>query len=1058
MAIITLIDKAISVYDRELTEATFSALFPNDFNYNSTGKCFINSIRVVLPIELTSLEAQNYTFKVILFQGVKNDSGWQNNVSSDGNIQSYWKGSSIYSFTDSQYKSICNNILGETTLTFSASAAESKNRWWAVTISNIQIDANNFYNNKRIDIGLIQTSGDSVSYNAKDKPSSEVNSAYSWASNSIVSPMGNFSNIQTQVLDSTNSELSSSYSPIAGKHKLKVSWSYSDSSISGYYVVLSRDENFVSESYTSSTSIIFNTTESGYYFIRIRPYVLVGSNYLWGDWSDSISPVIFYKLNFNYGGNSKFSFTDSSGSLINSSTTSSTINISWPLDTFTVKRNDEENSGYEPTYLTFSYQINGTTNSLKANYTTGSASISNISSGSTFTLVSVIASVSEPRSSAITLSSSDSYDINKIISTTTAALVTGLNLINIKYVTHSSSGDKKVIGATANVNFSNFPSGTKTFQFTFGSKTISYNTTETGGTATIELGANLQGVSFSSYSVQIFSNGSALTFKYNNQTVNSVTYNHGSTLYFLSNWGISPSVNLDGNINFTNSTYMLSYLQLVLNNYYLPTDTSLLNITADAIQGNKTLSWLNTSLTSTLNSSLNREALESFVYDTEIKVTIKITSSNFPIDSLSSSTSNEYDYYFKIAPSCSYDGLSIKEGNIIQKYDLEKWISFGSEEDFQSSTLVPSFTIPDALNGGQTDYSISLDESGILDINNNLLTVSTNSNTPTRPITISLNIRYTKDSQLLYNGTRSVILTVKDERAPYIPNLELTFSNLYNNTYFLPNYSTLKIQQLQNIKYPSETNKRISFSLQSYINENGTQRSSIQEIILTDLNNLEEIDFDINKIYSSLFIENNENSYLGLKIIASSGGRSSSKDIISEIIPAYIEQPKLNNVVAESTEMASQAKVTYSIAAGALKDVLTYKVVASLINSIKPEEKEDKIEEITYGTTEKNILFSGKLPDNGNVSAYIRILYNDTELFISQTKTMGFAKEVGEIAIRKHKVGFHGEPPDNHSLAIYAVSVDENAYILSFHNEGTLLGGVQIKNGVDVIFSAGEWV
>ena len=182
---------------------------------------------------------------------------------------------------------------------------------------------------------------------------------------------------------------------------------------------------------------------------------------------------------------------------------------------------------------------------------------------------------------------------------------------------------------------------------------------------------------------------------------------------------------------------MLSYLQLVLNNYYLPTDTSLLNITAYATQGNKTLSWLNTSLTSTLNSSLNREALESFAYNTEIKVTIKITSSNFPIDSLSSSTSIEYYYYFKITTSCSYDSLSIKEGSIIQKYNLEKWISFGSEEDFQSSTLVPSFTIPEALEGGQTDYSISLDESGILDINNNLLTISTNNNTPVRSITIS---------------------------------------------------------------------------------------------------------------------------------------------------------------------------------------------------------------------------------------------------------------------------------------------------------------------------------
>lgn len=1016
----------------------------------------ITSLNIPLPITVVSSEDVELDYTIVVFKG--DTSLDKNDGTLSSNVHSFYGGKLTLDNYENQIppeSQLCK-ITGRNTFPASSSGT------WTVPITNLSIPSSIFttasseYNTVNHNYGYWI----GVAFICKS------NSGVRWAGNKLTAagaavvtsaPSGNFSNIQTQVLDSTNSELSSSYSPIAGKHKLKVSWSYSDSSISGYYIVLSRDENFVSESYTSSTSIIFNTTESGYYFIRIRPYVLVGSNYLWGDWSYSISPVIFYKLNFNYGGNSKFSFTDSSGTPINSSTTSSTININWPLDTFTIKRNDEENSGYEPTYLTFSYQINGTTNSLKANYTTGSASISNISSGSTFTLVSVTASVSEPRSSAITLSSSDSYDINKIISTTTAALVTGLNLVNIKYVTHSSSGDKKVISATANVNFSNFPSGTKTFQFTFGSKTISYNTTDTGGTATIELGAILQGVSFSSYSVQIFSNGSALTFKYNNQTVNSVTYNHGSTLYFLSNWGISPSVNLDGNINFTNSTYMLSYLQLVLNNYYLPTDTSLLNITADATQGNKTLSWLNTSLTSTLNSSLNRETLESFAYDTEIKVTIKITSSNFPIDSLSSSTSNEYDYYFKIAPSCSYDGLSIKEGNIIQKYDLEKWISFGSEEDFQSSTLVPSFTIPDALNGGQTDYSISLDESGILDINNNLLTVSTNINTPTRPITISLNIRYTKDSQLLYNGTRSVILTVKDERAPYIPNLELTFSNLYNNTYFLPNYSTLKIQQLQNIKYPIETNKRISFSLQSYINENGTQRSSIQEIILTDLNNLEEIDFDINKIYSSLFIENNENSYLGLKIIASSGGRSSSKDIISEIIPAYIEQPKLNNVVAESTETASQAKVTYSLAAGALKDVLTYKVVAVLTDSINQDKEEQKVE-IDYGTTEKNIAFSSKLPNNGNVSAYIRILYNNTELFISQTKTMGFAKEVGEIAIRKHKVGFHGEPPNNSSLAIYDVPVDENEYILSFHKGGTLLGGVQIKNGVDVIFSAGEWI
>ena len=325
-----------------------------------------------------------------------------------------------------------------------------------------------------------------------------------------------------------------------------------------------------------------------------------------------------------------------------------------------------------------------------------------------------------------------------------------------------------------------------------------------------------------------------------------------------------------------------------------------------------------------------------------------------------------------------------------------------------------------------------------------------------RSITISLNIRYTKDNQLLYNGTRSTVLTVKDERAPYIPNLELSFSKLHNNTYFLPNYSTLKIQQLQNIKYPSETNKRISFSLQSYINENETQRSNTQEIILSDLNNPEEIEFDINKIYSSLFIENNENSYLGLKITASSGGRSNSKDIISGIIPAYIEQPKLNNVVAESTETASQAKVAYNLVAGALKDILTYKAIAILTDSIN-QEKEEQETEIDYGTTEKNIVFSGKLPANGNVSAYIKILYNDTELFISQTKTMGFAKEVGEIAIRRHKVGFHGEPPDGHSLAIYAVSVDENAYILSFYNGGTLLGGAQMKNGVDIIFSAGEW-
>lgn len=1025
------------------------------YNPETISEGIITSLNIPLPITVTSSKDVELDYTIVVFKG--NTSLDKNDGTISSDVHSFYGGKLTLDNYENQIppeSQLCK-ITGQHTFPASSSGT------WTIPITNLSISSSIFttasseYNTVNHNYGYWI----GVAFICKSSP------GVRWAGNKLTangaaivtsSPSGNFSNIQTQVLDSTDSELSSSYSPIAGKHKLKVSWSYSDSSISGYYVVLSRDENFVSESYTSSTNVIFNTSESGSYFIRIRPYVLVGSNYLWGDWSDSISPVIFYKLNFNYGGSSKISFTDASGSLIDSSTTSSIININWSSDTFIIKRDDGEEGGYSPTYLTFSYQYNGVTNSLKANYTTGSVSISNISSGSTFTLVSVIASVSEPRSSAITLSSSDSYDINKIISTTTAASVTSLNLVNIKYVTHSSSGDKKVIGATANVNFSNFPSGTKTFQFTFGSKTISHNITDTSGTATIELGTNLQGVSFSSYSVKIFSNGSTLSFKYNNQTVNSVTYSHGSTLYFLSNWGIYPSVNLDGNTNFTNSTYMLSYLQLVLNNYYLPTDTSLLNITAYATQGNKTLSWLNTSLTSTLNSSLNREALESFAYNTEIKVTIKITSSNFPIDSLSSSTSIEYYYYFKITTSCSYDSLSIKEGSIIQKYNLEKWISFGSEEDFQSSTLVPSFTIPEALEGGQTDYSISLDESGILDINNNLLTISTNNNTPVRSITISLNIRYTKDNQLLYNGTRSTVLTVKDERAPYIPSLELSFSKLHNDTYFLPNYSTLKIQQLQNIKYPSETNKRISFSLQSYIHENGTQRSNTQEIILSDLNNPEEIEFDINKIYSSLFIENNENSYLGLKITASSGGRSNSKDIISGIIPAYIEQPKLNNVVAESTETASQAKVTYNLVAGALKDVLIYKAIAILTDSIN-QEKEEQEAEINYGTTEKNIEFSGKLPNNGNVSAYIKILYNDTELFISQTKTMGFAKEVGEIAIRKHKVGFHGEPPDGHSLAIYAVSVDENAYILSFYNGGTLLGGAQMKNGVDVIFSAGEW-
>ena len=69
-----------------------------------------------------------------------------------------------------------------------------------------------------------------------------------------------------------------------------------------------------------------------------------------------------------------------------------------------------------------------------------------------------------------------------------------------------------------------------------------------------------------------------------------------------------------------------------------------------------------------------------------------------------------------------------------------------------------------------------------------------------------------------------------------------------------------------------------------------------------------------------------------------------------------------------------------------------------------------------------------------------------------------FAEEVGEIAIRRQRIGFHGEPPPDHSLAIYSVSDKENSYLLSFFKKGQILGGFQLsENKKDIIFHAGKW-